>query len=194
MNGKILKYNVNTKSGIILGDNNIQYNFDIKEWKSPIEPLIDYDVDFLMDDEKVINIYLKNNISQNNCKIIFMNNQDNLNMYQLSQFLKYFNLAYLRLKDDKLIQNIDSLKLFSNDNKTLKYYKDKLEKTDNNLVILELDKHSPLEILINIDPLTVVYIFSILKVKVNVAVNISINVDISKIVSKFNDFFEENKS
>ena len=103
-------------------------------------------------------------------KIVFQEDET-LKMYDLSLFLKYFNILYLRLKEDAV--QITSKKfavdnfVFVKDNKDYCYYEKKLEKTDNDLVIYELDKHSPLELVVNLDSDMIVAIFAIIKLKVS---------------------------
>ena len=121
-------------------------------------------------------------------KIVFQEDET-LKMYDLSLFLKYFNILYLRLKEDGV--QITSKKfivdnfIFEKDSKKYSYYEQKLEKTDNDLVIYELDKHSPLELVVNLDSDMIVAIFAIIKLKVSL--NVNVNLDLIAIIKKMKD-------
>lgn len=125
-------------------------------------------------------------------KIVFQKDET-LKMYDLSLFLKYFNILYLRLKEDGV--QITSKKfdvdnfIFEKDSKKYSYYEQKLIKTDNDLVIYELDKHSPLELVVNLDSDMIVTIFAIIKLNVSLNINVNINVDLdlNAIIKKMKD-------
>jgi len=63
MKGKILEYSIATKSGIISGHDGVRYNFSINEWKSENQPLANQIVDFTINEEQAIGIFLEKNVS-----------------------------------------------------------------------------------------------------------------------------------
>jgi hypothetical protein len=125
-------------------------------------------------------------------KIVFQENEE-IKMYDLSLFLKYFNILYLRAKEDNSQiasgnYNVNNF-VFEKDNKNYHYYEQKLRKTDNDLVVYELNKHSPLELLINIDQNMVIIIFAIIKLNVSVNINVNIDINLNSVIQKMEDFF-----
>lgn len=65
MKGKILDYNIENKSGIILADNGERFNFLISEWKATTLPIINQSVDFNVNNNVAESIYILNNSMQN---------------------------------------------------------------------------------------------------------------------------------
>ena len=52
MKGKILDFSVQDQTGLILGDNQQRYTFDIHEWKDPLAPVRGLSVDFEVNSEQ----------------------------------------------------------------------------------------------------------------------------------------------
>lgn len=67
MNGKILDYSVQNSAGVISADDGKRYNFKSSEWKSDKAPTTGQTVDFSIDAENAVSIYLEksgNNFSK----------------------------------------------------------------------------------------------------------------------------------
>jgi len=60
MQGKILDYNKEFKSGLIRGDDGNRYRFSIDDCKSTITPKIGLEVDFVVNGDKAVEIYILN--------------------------------------------------------------------------------------------------------------------------------------
>ena len=60
MKGKILDYNIQTSSGIISGEDGKRYTFNNEEWKSNKSPAVNQIVDFAIDGDKAVAVYLEN--------------------------------------------------------------------------------------------------------------------------------------
>lgn len=58
MKGKILDYNIQKSEGIISSDDGNRYTFTSSEWKSDKSPAVNQSVDFQIDGENAIQIYL----------------------------------------------------------------------------------------------------------------------------------------
>lgn len=65
MKGKILDYNIQNNSGIILAENGERYNFVTNEWKASKSPSINQSVDFTVNNNVAESIYILNDSSQN---------------------------------------------------------------------------------------------------------------------------------
>ena len=93
-----------------------------------------------------------------NYKIVFSKDEESIRMCDLQGFLQYFNMYYLKLNDtiNEQYQNLNYLishqdefkKEFKFTQSDYSKYTANLYDSNNNLVIYEIDKHSPLEILI----------------------------------------------
>jgi len=60
MKGKVLDYNVESRSGVISGDDGSRYSFDIEHWKSASLPSAGSQVDFSANGHQADAIYLIN--------------------------------------------------------------------------------------------------------------------------------------
>lgn len=58
MKGKILDYSIQNSSGIISGNDGIRYKFQNEEWKSDKSPATNQIVDFEIEDNNAVGIYL----------------------------------------------------------------------------------------------------------------------------------------
>jgi len=63
MKGKILDFSVQNSGGIISGDDGKRYTFSNSEWKSDKSPNVNQIVDFNIDGENAVGIYLDKNTS-----------------------------------------------------------------------------------------------------------------------------------
>lgn len=63
MKGKTLSYDVNTKSGVISGDDGNRYKFNMLEWKSANQPRAGGKVDFAVTSDSAVEIYTDSAIS-----------------------------------------------------------------------------------------------------------------------------------
>lgn len=63
MKGKVLDFSLQESSGIILGNDGKRYNFLSSEWNSDKSPLINQLVDFTIEEEAALSIYLEKTIS-----------------------------------------------------------------------------------------------------------------------------------
>jgi TM2 domain-containing membrane protein YozV len=63
MKGKILDYSIQNGSGIISANDGNRYNFSNSEWKSDKSPSVNQIVDFSIDGENAIGVYLEANVS-----------------------------------------------------------------------------------------------------------------------------------
>jgi len=91
-------------------------------------------------------------------KLVFTKDEDSIRMSDLQGFLHYFNLYYLKLNDtiSKEYNTVEELILNQNKFKeNFKFikddyikYNDMIHSSSNDLLIYELDKHSPLEIIL----------------------------------------------
>jgi len=91
-------------------------------------------------------------------KLVFTKDDDSIRMSDLQGFLHFFNLYYLKLNDtilkeyntvEELILNQNKFKenfKFSKDD--YRQYNDMIHASSNDLLIYELDKHSPLKIIL----------------------------------------------
>ena len=91
-------------------------------------------------------------------KLVFTKDEDSIRMSDLQGFLHFFNLYYLKLNDtiSKEYNTVEELILNQNKFKeNFKFikddyikYNDMIHSSSNDLLIYELDKHSPLEIIL----------------------------------------------
>jgi len=91
-------------------------------------------------------------------KVVFTKDEDSIRISDLQGFLHYFNMYYLKLNDTILKEYKTVEKLISNQNefkKNFKFtqndyikYNDMLHSSNSDLLIYELDKHSPLKIIL----------------------------------------------
>jgi hypothetical protein len=144
-----------------------------------------------------------------NYKIIFTKDEDSIRMCDLQGFLQYFNMYYLKLNDtidDKyqdlnyLISNQTQFKEnFTFTQTDYNKYANCLYDSNNNLVIYELDKHSPLEMVIGgiVVPLVASIILSggeididLSKGKFKVQINQSLGVSLKEL----QQFYKSNES
>ena len=58
MKGKILDFSIQNSSGVISADDGKRYNFSASEWKSDTSPSVNQIVDFIINGENAIGIYL----------------------------------------------------------------------------------------------------------------------------------------
>ena len=71
MKGRILDYNINKSSGIISGEDGGRYMFSNEEWKGDKSPAVNQMVDFAIDGDKAVAIYLdKNSGNGGNARIV----------------------------------------------------------------------------------------------------------------------------
>ena len=63
MKGRILDFSIQNSSGVISGDDGERYNFVASEWKSEKSPTNNQIVDFKVEGENAVGIYLDQNIS-----------------------------------------------------------------------------------------------------------------------------------
>jgi len=101
---------------------------------------------------------MKENTQIQNYKIVFSKCEDSIRMCDLQGFLQFFNMYYLKLNDeiDEKYNDLNYLISHQDDFKKefrftkIDYdkYTDCLYNSNNNLIIYELDKHSPFEIII----------------------------------------------
>lgn len=61
MKGKILDFSIQNGEGVISGEDGKRYNFSAREWKSDRSPAATQSVDFNIDGEIAIGIYLESN-------------------------------------------------------------------------------------------------------------------------------------
>lgn len=60
MIGKILDYSIKDSKGVISAEDGNRYEFENKEWKSQKAPKVNQSVDFIVESEKAVSIYLTN--------------------------------------------------------------------------------------------------------------------------------------
>ena len=133
----------------------------------------------------------------NTMKIVFME-EENIGVYDFQYFLKQFNIVYLKalaierrlnisdsnyLNNDEFFENLDDIKsiiypIHKNENRI---YIQQLHTSTNDLVICEIDKHSPMKIIFSgsILALTVAIILSGGKINVDVS-NLKFEATINK--------------
>ncbi|NOQ30849.1 MAG: hypothetical protein GQ570_06975 [Helicobacteraceae bacterium] len=70
MKGKILEFNIQNSSGVISADNGSRYNFSSSEWKSQKSPMSNQEVDFDIDGDNAVSIYLTGSQSTEDSKTI----------------------------------------------------------------------------------------------------------------------------
>ena len=58
MKGRILEYNEGTRSGLISGEDEKRYRFDISEWKGASLPKVDSSIDFSIQGETATSIFV----------------------------------------------------------------------------------------------------------------------------------------
>ncbi|WP_320033660.1 TM2 domain-containing protein [Campylobacterota bacterium DY0563] len=63
MKGKILDFSLQEGKGIISGDNGTRYDFVISEWKNEKAPAVGQTVDFDMNENSAVSIYLEKAIA-----------------------------------------------------------------------------------------------------------------------------------
>lgn len=59
MKGKILDFNIQEGKGIISAENGSRYNFIVAQWKNDKSPAVGQTVDFDIEDDNAISIYLE---------------------------------------------------------------------------------------------------------------------------------------